>query len=332
MQFDGFQILHYRPEMAADWDSVVSKSDGGTVLHSRRFLDYHGDRFRDLSLVSIRDGQSSLSAVFPLAADPEDPELAVSHPGSSFGGIVGPARDPFHHRSFLGAAAQWLRDQGFNRLLYHCAPAELLRQADDGLQPRLIRLGRVVQLDLWSVRRLDAPTAEQGYWQSEIRSAERKGLRAEPAETPADWALLHGIIADRLDRKFGRKPVHSVAELIDLHRRLGGQSRGTLVRSSTGEALAGLWSIDYGTGTLHNQYNFATDFGLSLRASSYGISLALQLATAQGFRRFSFGRSTGDDGWSDNRDLLRFKARFGAGLASQFHIDLDLRRLAQTAI
>ncbi len=95
-----------------------------------------------------------------------------------------------------------------------------------------------------------------------------------------------------------------------------------------GTALAGLWFLDYGNGTLHNQYNGATDHGLTLGAASYGISCALEQATLDGFERFSFGRSTNADGWTENRALLRFKARFGAGLASQFHIELALDRLA----
>lgn len=327
-----FQASPYRPEMAQEWDAVVDTAPGGTVLHSRRFLDYHGTRFRDLSLMGTRPDETAISMVFPLAADLKDPELAVSHPGSSFGGVIGPARDPFHHRSFVCAAAAVLHEKGFRRLLYRTTPAPLLCQPDDGILPDLIQLGRVVQLDLWSMLRLDSPLPERGYWQSELRRAERKGLRAEPVASPADWALLHRTIAQRLESKFHRQPVHSLEELIDLDRRLGPQSRGLLNRSGTGEVLAALWCIDFGTGTLHNQYNFTTDEGLRLRAASYGIAVALESAVAEGFRQFYLGRNTLEDGWSVSRDLLRFKARFGAGLASQFHIELPLDRLIESGL
>ena len=332
MQVDGIQAAPYHPDLAADWDAVVDAASGGTVLHSRRFLDYHGDRFRDLSLVGTRVGEAGISVVFPLAVDLTDPELAVSHPGSSFGGIVGLARNPFHHNNFLRGAAGWLRQQGFSKLLYRTTPSALLRQPDDGLLPVLIRFGRVVQLDLWSVLRLDGTLPERGYWQSEIRRAERKGLRAEPVTSPADWALLHSTIAGRLERKFGRSTVHSAAEIIDLDRRLGPQSRGLLIRDPSDAVLAGLWFIDYGTGTLHNQYNGATDAGLAQGASSFAIALTLERAVTEGFRQFSFGRSTQPDGWTENRDLVRFKARFGAGLASQFHIELSLDRLLESGL
>lgn len=332
MQVDGYQATPYHPDLAASWDAVADAAPGGTVLHSRRFLDYHGARFRDLSLVGTKAGEAAISAIFPLAADSSDPDLAVSHPGSSFGGIVGLSREPVSHRAFLGASARWLHAQGFRRLLYRMPPASLLRQPDDGLLPTLIRLGRVVQLDLWSVLRLDGDLTKQTYWRTEIRKAERKGLRADPVSTHQDWAALHAVISARLAQKHGRTIVHSVADLIDLQQRLGLQSRGLLIRDPAGQVLAAMWFIDYGTGTLHNQYIGATDQGLALRAPTYGLSITLEQARTTGFRQFSFGRSTLADGWSENLDLLRFKSRFGAGVASQFHFELSLDRLLESGL
>ncbi len=327
-----FQAIPYSAEMATEWDLVVAAAHGGTVLHARRFLDYHGTRFRDLSLVARAPGTTEIAMVFPLAADLKDLELVVSHPGSSFGGIVSLSREPMDQRAFLSASAVWLRDQGFRKLLYHMTPPPLLRQPDDGLLPRLIRLGRVVQLDLWSVLTLGGDLKKRAFWRTEIRKAERKGLRADPVTTPADWAALHTVVSARLAQKYGRTIVHSVAELIELNTRLGPQSRGLLIRAASGEVLAGMWFIDYGTGTLHNQYIGATDQGLALRASTFGLSVALEHACAEGFRLFSFGRSTLEDGFTENHDLLRFKSRFGAGLASQFHIEVPLDLLAESGI
>jgi hypothetical protein len=320
-------LAPYAAQDAAAWDRLVARAPGGTVMQSRRFLDYHGDRFRDLSLV-LRKGEG-LAAVFPLAAHPLQADLAVSHPGSSFGGVIALSRDPAEARRFLRLAAGHLIDQGFARLSYRMAPSAVLRLPDDGLLPDLLRLGRLTQLDLCSVLPLQMAGKDRLYWQSEIRRAERKGLRATPVETPAEWAELHGLLSARLEEKYGKRPVHSVAELIDLHARLGPQSRAQLIRDGQGQALAGQWFIDYGTGTLHNQCNGATDAGLALGAASYGIALALERARAEGFRTFSFGRSTNDDGWTENRALLRFKAGFGAGLSAQYAFDLPLDALTR---
>ena len=324
MQPSAWHIAPYQPEMAAAWDAVTDAAPGGTVMQSRRFLDYHGNRFRDLSLVGQRT--VGIEAVLPMAADPRQPTRAISHPGTSFGGLITLTRDPAHARAFLRDAALWLLAQGFTHLLYRPPPSAVLRQPDDGLLPDLMRLGTLTQMDLCAVLTLPGP--EQAYWRSEIRRAERKGLRADPVDSAAQWSELHQLLSARLDRKYGKTLVHSPAELVDVHARLGPQSRAQIIRDAAGTALAGQWFIDYGTGVLHNQYNGATDAGLALGASSYGISLALETATTQDFRAFSFGRSTNEDGWTENRALQRFKSGFGAGLCAQYHIDLSLDRLA----
>ena len=320
----------YRPEMAADWDAVTEVAPGGTVMQSRRFLDYHGTRFRDISLVGGKPDHR-LSVVFPLAVDPAQAKRAISHPGTSFGGVISLSRDPSDARSFLRLAAQRLLDDGFDRLLYRAPPAAVLRQPDDGLLPDLVRMGTVVQLDLWSILPLPDSKAA-ALWRSKIRRAERQGLCATPVTTAAEWAELHGLLSQRLLAKYGKGLVHSLPELIDLHHRLGRQSRAQLIRDAAGNALAGHWFIDYGSGTLHNQYNGATDQGLAMGAAGYGIALTLEAAQNDGFRALSLGRSTESDGFSQNRSLLEFKSRFGTSLAAQLHFDLDLRRLAQTAI
>lgn len=322
----GLRAEAYAPAMAAAWDRVVEAAPGGTVMQTRRFLDYHGDRFRDLGMIVWR--RATPVAVFPLAAHPVQRDLAVSHPGTSFGGVLTLSRDPAEARWVLRTAARALAAQGFRRLSYRTAPSAVLRLPDDGLLPDLLSLGQVTQLDLCSVLPLQGAGKHRLYWQSEIRRAERKGLRADPVETPDQWAELHAILSARLAGKYGKRLVHSVAELQDLHRRLGRQSRAHLIRGAEGQALAGQWFIDYGTGTLHNQYNGASDAGLALGAASYGLALTLEAARDEGFRCFSFGRSTNDDGWTENRALLRFKSGFGAGLSAQYAIELPLDALA----
>ncbi len=114
MAGDVWQIEAYRPELAAAWDALVAAAPGGTLMQSRRFLDYHGPRFRELSLVGRRKPGGPLTLAFPLAADPGAADRAVSHPGSSFGGLILTERDPAHARSALRLAGEWLARAGFH--------------------------------------------------------------------------------------------------------------------------------------------------------------------------------------------------------------------------
>ena len=77
----------YRPDDAAAWDDLVARSVNGTILHTRRFLAYHGSRFRDRSLV-VTKSNGKLAGVLPAAEDPVDQSVVTSHPGLTYGGLV----------------------------------------------------------------------------------------------------------------------------------------------------------------------------------------------------------------------------------------------------
>ena len=59
-----YEVVRYKPEMKAQWDSFVRKSRNGTFLFLRDYMDYHRQRFTDFSLL-IYDKQS-LVALLPL--------------------------------------------------------------------------------------------------------------------------------------------------------------------------------------------------------------------------------------------------------------------------
>jgi hypothetical protein len=44
-----YQIIPYQQADQNEWDTFVEKSPVATILHSRKFLSYHGSRFHDQS-------------------------------------------------------------------------------------------------------------------------------------------------------------------------------------------------------------------------------------------------------------------------------------------
>src|SRR6266480_2548747 len=110
----------FERSIAGAWDELVSRAPMGTMLHTRAFLSYHGDRFEDASL-ALLDGRERLVGVLPAARGGE--ALVVSHPGATFAGIV-------HDGSLAGAAmleamgsvARHYASRGFDRLRYAPVP------------------------------------------------------------------------------------------------------------------------------------------------------------------------------------------------------------------
>src|SRR5438128_272608 len=124
------RVVPYTSEHAERWDEVARKAPMGTFLHTRRFLSYHGDRFRDASLL-ITDARGRVSGVLPAALDPADPARVVSHPGATYGGLVHDgALYVDDVRAALEAACAHYRDAGLQVLrykpvphIYHVAPS-----------------------------------------------------------------------------------------------------------------------------------------------------------------------------------------------------------------
>src|SRR5258705_7003976 len=81
------EVLSYARGAAAAWDEFVARAPMATLLHTRRYLSYHGERFSDVSVLLV-DERQRVIAVFPAALDPDDDKCVISHPGVTYGGIV----------------------------------------------------------------------------------------------------------------------------------------------------------------------------------------------------------------------------------------------------
>ena len=79
-------VSAYISAQAEAWDALIAELTAGTILQTRRFLSYHGNRFADASLC-FWDGLK-LIGVLPAARDPLDAKSVISHPGVTFGGLL----------------------------------------------------------------------------------------------------------------------------------------------------------------------------------------------------------------------------------------------------
>ena len=82
-------VKEYSPQHHQLWDEFVrASSRNGGIYQERDFLSYHPEgKFKDASLLFFEENE--LIAVFPAAIVPDNgKEKVVSHPGSSYGGLV----------------------------------------------------------------------------------------------------------------------------------------------------------------------------------------------------------------------------------------------------
>ncbi len=314
------RVRAWREDESARWDTLVSESYGATFLHTRRYLSYHGSRFVDRSLV-IEDGARWLG-VIPLAQDPADRSIVVSHPGLTYGGVLhdGALRGEAMVRALDLALAE-LRAHGHAQLRYKpVLSIYALAPAQDDLYA-LFRLGaRLVRSDLSSCIDLAHRLPASERRRRALKKAHEQGMTLVTGRE--QLARLWPVLEDNLSRAHGLKPVHTVAEIETLADRFPRQVR-CLVAERERQVLAGL-VLYLSPRVVHAQYIASSEQGQVLHAPDLIFQRAIDDAQAMGARYFDFGVSTIEQGRVLNQGLHRFKSEFGAGGLVYEHYEVNL--------
>lgn len=314
-------VAPYEASEAVAWDRLVAGAPMGTFLHTRAFLSYHGERFDDASLL-IYDERCRLVAVMPAAVDPADPDRVVSHPGSTFGGVV-------HDGSLIGpamiqaleAVAGHYRERGFGRLRYAPVPFIYHRRPSADDLYALFRLGAErIRCDLSCAVDLQTGPRLSSRRRRGRNKARREGV--EIAEGPELVGELWPIVEANLAERHRVRPVHTADEMRVL---LGLFPDAITVVLARHEAnpVAGVVLFE-SPFVVHAQYIASMTAGKNVGALDAVFDHCLSAASTRGARFFDFGTSNRDDGRLLNEGLYQFKAEFGGSGVAHEYYELDV--------
>jgi hypothetical protein len=315
------QILPYSKQDAAEWDRVIAHCPMATFLHTRRFLSYHGDRFRDASVI-LRDEEGRIAGLLPAAVDPRDDRRVVSHPGITFGGLLH-AGNLFGERMIeaFEALMSYYRGQGITSLHYKAVPY-IYHQSPSGddlytlfrIGARRFRCDLSCAIDLAN-RREPSSRRKRG-----LKKAISRGVKVVAGAQYVDdlWAVLE----ETLERKLGEKPVHSLDEIKNLQRLFPENIRFT-VGLLDGEIVAGI-TLFSSRSVTRAQYIASNERGNDVSALDAVLEHAIEQARAEGRRYFDFGTSNRNDGQHLSASVYQFKTEFGAGGVAHEFYDIDL--------
>jgi hypothetical protein len=315
-----FSVRTYRIEDTEPWDSFTKESVQGTFLHQRQFLSYHGDRFKDLSLM-IEDGDHLLG-LFPAAQNPKDRYIVVSHPGITYGGILhcGDLRGEMYINVFKEILAHYA-GLGYKRLLYKAVPM-MYHQAPAGDDLyALFRLGgKRVRCDLSSTIDLSHRLHVSKRRVRGLKKCQKAGIVImDGLEFLED---LWPIIELNLHLRYSVSPVHSLADITMLAHRFAHNIK-CVCAALDRRIVAGV-ILFLTPNTHHAQYIASTTEGRSLSALDMVFEHCISRAIRQDARFFDFGISTEDDGSKLNSGLCDFKSDFGAGTTVHEFYELEL--------
>lgn len=301
-----------RPYNEADsviWDEFCADAYMSTFLHTRRFLSYHGQRFRDLSLVLEGDGR--LLALLPAAYDPDDATHVISHPGVTYGGILhqGALRGARMLQAFELVCSRFA-SMGCRRFTYKAIPNCYHRTAAQEDLYALFRLNATrSRCDLSSVINLRNRLAPSPRRRRSARKAAEAGVEVAMGRQFA--AALWPVVQDNLGRKHGKSPVHSDAEIQMLADRFP-ENIQFVVGLLNGRVEAGV-VLFISPGVHHAQYIAASQRGYDACALDAIFEHCISKAMATNAEWFDFGVSTASGGSVLNDGLNQFKIEFGGG-------------------
>lgn len=303
-------IKPYSEDMYDLWDRFVEQSLNGVFFHKRRFISYHKDRFIDTSLI-IENEKGQVIGILPAAIDPNDTSIIISHPGITFGGLVS-GNNCRGEKCILAMSeiCKYFYASGYKSFRYKSIPYIYQRQPFQDDIYALFRLGATgYRTDINAVINIYNPGQMSKGRISEINKAAKScmSFSSDPGYLGEIWEILEG----NLLLKYGKKPVHTAAEIKSLLQRF---PENILVHTAhlEGRLLAGVIFFVLNN-SLHTQYITSSKIGQKYAATDYLISSAIKYAASRKMNYFDFGISNEDNGLYLNEGLYKYKRSYGAG-------------------
>lgn len=296
------KIERYTKVNKLEWDSFVSSSKNGTFIFHRDFMEYHSDRFADLSLLFYN--KQKLVAVLPANISGD---IVFSHQGLTYGGLIlSPKTTTVQVLNIFEELLSYLKQNGFSKLVYKPTPYIYHRIAAEEDLYALFRhnaylVGRSISTCIYQNKKLKySELRKRG-----IRKAQYENLKIEEKYS---FASFWKILEVNLKQKYKVSPVHSLNEIEYLQSKFPQNIRLFEVSDSL-NVLGGCVVFETDT-VAHVQYISASEKGKAYGALDYLFDYLIQKEYSnKAF--FEFGTSTEENGRVLNEGLIAQKEGFG---------------------
>lgn len=314
------EIKKYTDDKKKLWDDFLVNSVNGNFLHSKKFLNYHGDKFIDFSLLIYEE--NNLIGILPAAIHPSDKKTIVSHPGITFGGLI-------HNRKLKGQkmyelftlVTKFYSNQGFNHFIYKSIPSFYNQIPIHDDVHALFRLNsKNIRSDLSSTLNLKE---EINYSKRRKRSLKKTLNYDLKIDTGDNYlTLFWEILSENLQTKFGVKPTHNISEISYLAN-LFPKNIECVICLNESRVIAGVILFKT-SNVIHSQYISANEEGKAISGLDFIFDYLIKRSIEQKFSWFNFGISTEENGYKLNENLYKYKSEFGSGstLYNTYQIDL----------
>lgn len=319
------KVIQFSESQSPQWDEFLKSCPMATFLHSRKFLSYHKNRFKDESVI-VCDENGAWLGVFPAAVDLEDFSQVISHPGITYGGLL-------HQGKLIGSEMlealslifQHYKENSYSKLIYKAIPTfyHSIPSCDDlyalfQLKANLFRRDLSCTIDLQSPTTLSNKALSK--MRNMLRKSEKNNVKLD--DSNRDLEKLWMLLTKNLMEKYNKQPTHSLEEMNLLIEKFP-DNISILTAKLDGEVIAGTVIFKKNI-TIHTQYLVNTERGKENFALDYIIQRSINKSKEEGYRFFDFGINTENNGTYLNDSLFFSKAKHGGSGTIHDHYSLQL--------
>lgn len=299
------------------WDNfIVKDSINGTFLHSRNFLNYHRNKFKDHSLIIKKN--TSIVAVIPgCEVVKEGKRIFYSHQGSTFGGLVinSAYNNISHVDSAVNILEQYLNEQGFDKAVLKNTSEIFCSDNTNLLEYFYFKYGykSYHELSLYIDFNKYDSIIENNFSASKRRDFKyslKHNMQFKTLKTDNEINDFYKLLVLSLINH-NSKPVHSLEELLDFKN----TSLSDIVKFYgvyyNDNLIAGSMVFNFNNDVFHTQYLASNSVYSNYYPMNFLNYNLIKEAYLNNFRFFSFGINTENQGNVLNTSLAQFKEGFG---------------------
>lgn len=286
------------------WNEFVCKSKNATFLMMREYMDYHKDRFTDMSLM-FYDNKKNLIGILP--ANIDDNEL-ISHGGLTYGGFVLDKKmKTATMLEIFDLLIDFCKGRNLKRILYKPVPYiyhEIPSQED--LYALFIHGAKLHIRNISSSIKLDTKNDYETRRKRQINKALKNNLIVlETRDYDEYWTILE----HNLMEKHESRPVHTRNEIKNLASAFPNNIK--LFCSYKDSILLGGVVVYENKKNVHVQYISASEEGKAIGALDIIFNKLIN-EIYKDKEYFDFGISNENKGRYLNEGLINQKEGFGA--------------------
>jgi hypothetical protein len=214
----------YKDSDAEKFDEfILNNSKNGTLFHLHKFISYHPKtRFNSFHLI-FKKGKNIIAVLPGAKVETEDSKKFISFPGSSAGGIVFEKFATTRYQiEILKTLILFLKSENFNYLELRLG--ESIFNFPDNSDIEYLLWHHDFSLKCKELSTCLPLFETEDYWKAYSKLRYKKHIETPLIEgfeiqNTEDISESYKIIEKNLEERFGKKPTHTLKELIELKTR-----------------------------------------------------------------------------------------------------------------